>query len=220
MENAFLKRKTGNGSAYNYELSPLIENFTFYDFIDEAKKEPPKDHGAFLVITNKQYIIGYNAGFGNGTHMSAFARTFKDINGGGIIGIEHDAILLSIKCQKNYLTAKICYESCRNNLYRNPNYKGTITFELSSIDYKITKEQFDVFEIFYNDYNEDIKYITKKNDIYVRFSYLDEKGNLIKSKTTDLDELYNYLLNNIDYNKQIEEETVILGKAKKIQTLS
>ena len=30
MNNAFLARKTGKGSNYNYELMPLINNFTFY----------------------------------------------------------------------------------------------------------------------------------------------------------------------------------------------
>ena len=63
MDNAFLARKTGGGSAYNYDLTPLIENFTFYDFV--TKIENNQDHGGFLVITDNQYIIGYNAGFGS-----------------------------------------------------------------------------------------------------------------------------------------------------------
>ena len=59
------QNRNDNGRDYNYDITPLIQNFDFYDFIDYAErfKEEIKDYGAFIVITNKQYIIGYNASF-------------------------------------------------------------------------------------------------------------------------------------------------------------
>lgn len=207
MDNAFLARKTGGGSAYNYDLTPLIENFTFYDFVTIAKKEQLEDHGGFLVITNNQYIIGYNAGFGSGTHQSAFARTIVDINNYSKrkITSDQDAITLYRKCALNYITARITYEK----------NKGHITFNLNNFGGKITREQFETFKDFYNDYNEDIKWITKRYDFAVVFYYTDKFGKKQRIETDNLDELYNYFEQNIDYNKVIEEEQIIIGKERK-----
>ena len=94
--NSYIARKNGNGSAYNYDLGPLIYNFSFDTFILDAEKskEGLQEHGAFLIITNNQYIIGYNAGYGTGTHISAFARTTKDMFGGGSILNQNEAFKL------------------------------------------------------------------------------------------------------------------------------
>lgn len=218
-ERAFYNRKTGGGSNYNYELSPLIENFTFYDFVTTAEKSKENlgDYGGFLVITNNQYIIGYNAGFGKGTHISAFARTMIDINTPSKRNItsDQDAIKLSRKCKQNYIIARIVYESHKDNETGKIECSGSITFNLCPLDGKITPSQFETFKQFYNDYNEDIKYITKKYSFYVTVDYKDEYGKKQYKILKDLDWLYNYLEQNIDCNKVIEEEQIIIGKERK-----
>lgn len=215
MDNAFLARKTGGGSAYNYDLTPLIENFTFYDFV--TKIENNQDHGGFLVITDNQYIIGYNAGFGSGTHLSAFARTIVDINEGPDRNIitDHEAIILSKKCSLNYITARIIYECVGEDIYGRQMYSGYINFNLNEFGRKITPNQFASFKEFYDDYNEDIKYVTKNYNFTVSIHYTDEFGKKISKESKSLDELYYYLENNIDYNKVIEEEKIIIGKERK-----
>ena len=215
MDNAFLDRKTGGGSKYNYDLEPLISNFTFYDFV--TKIESSEEHGAFLVITNNQYIIGYNAGFGAGTHLSAFARTEQDINDNSKSSInnDQDAIRLSRKCATNYITARIIFERTGENNYGRPTYSGYIHFNLKEFGGKITPSQFEMFKEFYEDYNEDIKYITARYNFIVSINYVDSNKKSIRKEAKDLDELYNYLEQNIDNNKVIEEEKIIIGKERK-----
>ena len=219
--NAFFARKSGGGSKYNYDLGPLISNFDFDTFIRyaEKSKEELKDHGAFLVITNKQYIIGYNAGFGVGTHLSALARTTKDILfGGGSISNQNEAFQLAGICCRNYITARIVYECAGYNEIHRPVYSGYINFNLNEFDNKITLEQFEQFKTFYNDYNEDIKYVTKKyglNKFYVRFCYKDQNGNGKENISDSLDALYNHLSNSIDSEKTIINEYQIITENSK-----
>lgn len=218
--NGYIARKNGGGSSYNYDLIPLIDNFSFDTFIQDAEKSKDglQEHGAFLVITNKQYIIGYNAGYGAGTHLSAFARTTKDMFGGGSISNQNEAFKLTGICCRNYITARIVYECVSYNENRRPIYSGYINFNLNEFDNKITLEQFETFKAFYDDYNEDIKYVTKKygsNKFYVRFCYKDQNDTGKENVSASLDELYNHLSNSIDQEKIIFDEFEIIGKNKK-----
>ena len=99
----FYNRKSGLGSSWNYDLIPLITNFSFYKFISDAKSD---EFGGFIVITDKQYIIGYNAGFGYGTHASSFTRVMKDINGGGRINSAKELMNLTNECCKKFIVAR------------------------------------------------------------------------------------------------------------------
>lgn len=220
--SGYIARKGGGGSAYNYDLAPLISNFDFDTFIQDAEKSKDglQEHGAFLVVTNKQYIIGYNAGFGAGTHISALARTTKDILfGGGSISNQNEAFQLTGICCRNYITARIVYECVGYNENHRPIYAGYINFNLNEFDNKITLEQFEIFKTFYNDYNEDIKYVTKKyglNKFYVRFCYKDQNGKGNENISDSLDELYNHLSNNIDKEKTvINEYQIIMNNSHK-----
>ena len=172
-------QKRDKGSDYNFELQPLIENFNFYDFVSYAEygKKEMQDYGGFLVITDKQYVIGYNAWFGQGTHMGSFARTMKDMHGGGVISTQRDAFHLEFLCTRKYLTARIVYECLGTDEFDRPLYSGYINFGLS--DYKPTPEQFEVFKKFYEDYNDDLKKVITKYGIkkfYVRYYYKNEHG--------------------------------------------
>lgn len=216
---AFTSRKSGGGSACNYDIEPLIENFTFYDFITTAEKskEELTDHGAFLIITNNQYIIGYNAGFGVGAHAPAFARAILALNGKKDQNISghNEASILGGSMDNQYVKARILYECCGHNENGRPIYSGKIHFSLIPLGSKITPNQFETFKDFYNDYNDDIKYMSQKYDFSVCFCYKDENGKTQNSITKDLDALYNYLAENIDYNRIITEETTIIGTERK-----
>lgn len=218
MMNDYFNRG-GQGTGYNYDLAPLIENFTFYDFIKEGMKiKEHQDFGGFLVITNNQYIVGYTKNFGKGTHLSAYARTMNDINERGYIRTDAEALSISNECQRNYITARIVCEYKGDNENRIATYESYINFDFSKLGYKITPEQFETFKEFYNTYNEDIKYVSKRYGFYVRFSYKDENGSVKYNISNDLDTLYNYLSQNIDYNKTAKEEIIIIGKERKNKT--
>ena len=202
------------GSGYNYDLLPLIKNFSFLEFIYNALKnnENSDDYGAFLVITNNQYIIGYNSELGRGTHISSFARTMKNLNGGGRIDRDSDALKLNRECRNNFLTARVLYE-CNSQTENGRNmYSGCIDFSLGT--QMITKDQFEVFKKFYEDYNKEIEIVIKKcslKNFCVWLSYRDENGKLCVDKSGNLDNLYKYLENHIDENKELEDDKIILG---------
>ena len=155
--NSYYNRKVGGGSNYNFELEPLINNFSFIDFISEGIEYQYDDYGAFLVITDKQYIIGYNAGFGVGGHHSAFARVFKDICGGGTINNDRDMVRLCSSCKSNFLIARIVFEKVYDDCV------GCIRFIYPKDG--ITAEQFTVFEKFYEDYNKEISLTVRRYGI-------------------------------------------------------
>ena len=219
-KNAFYNNKNNEGSAYNYDLTPLIDNFSFYDFITYAHKNNLKDedYGGFLVITQKQYIVGYNSSFGTGTHLSSFARTMQDLKGGGFISNLSDALYLTTECTDNYLTAVIVYENTLDNMNSKPIYRGYINFEVPD---RISPKTYKVFEKFYEDFNEDIKYITNKyNTFEVIFNSKDQNGKKKIINSKDLELLKEYLNSIIDENKKdYEIDESLIGITPKTKAL-
>ena len=215
------KRKVGRGSNFNYDLYPLINNFSFYDLVEYAteqdkidSEEKLEDYGAFFVITDKQYIIGYTAGNGAGTHKSAFARVQKELQGGGEISTLADAKILTEKCLKNNITARIYYaKSYLNNFL---NYSGHIDLDLT--DTNITPEKFELFKQLYDKYNNELLYLNSKGKIFqVEYTYLD-KNRVLRHESNSLDSLYLYLEQNItkENNNSNNEEIIIGETIKKI----
>ena len=200
---AYYGRKNGDGFYYNYDLKPLIDNFDFLEFINNTTNN---DYGAFLVITNNQYIIGYNSGYGLGTHRVAFARVMKDILTGGQIKSEQEINKLYQECTKKFLTSRITYDYKGRNENGIPLYTGALYFKMPETN-TITKEQFEVFKQFYEDYDKEIKLIIRKygiNKFNVQYEYIDNEGTKTMKITSSLDELYEYLESYVDENKILE----------------
>lgn len=213
LEKGFYAPKGGNGSTYNYDLTPFIENFSFYDYIDyaESHKDQIEDYGAFLVITDRQYVLGYNSGFGTGTHLSSFARTVKDIKGGGLINGIQEAMNLNIECEDNYLTAVIVYEQTRKDINSKPIYMGHISFDLTR---PVSEKEYLSFRQFYEDNNEELNYVKRKfkGKFAITCSYIDSNKNRRVVEVNSLDQIDEYLKRHIDYNKIVPEDKVIIGK--------
>ena len=210
--NDYIKKAT-HSSKYNFQLEPLIKNFSFLDFIKNGIKNKAVDYGAFLVITGKQYVVGYNSSFGLGSHLGAFARTFVDIFGGGNIARDIDAIRYSLRCEQSFITARIVLEYVNNALYKffNAGYIFLIV-----PDDGISYSQYEVFEQFYEDYNSEIKLGSKycgNNKFKVEFRYTDVDGTKLTSSTDSLDSFKEYLKTRINPNKTLNFDTseIILG---------
>ena len=127
-KEAFYVNKNTGGNDYNFDLSELCKNFSFFDFIHSVQSGTVRYNGGFLVCTPKQYIVGYNARFGSGTHNASFARFMKDIHGGGIIASDAELIRLSDECKNNYLYAKMLFENIDINIFNTNNSRGFIDF--------------------------------------------------------------------------------------------
>ena len=201
-------RKNGYSSMYNFNLQELISDFSFYDFINMPPKKDAFDYGAFAVFTDNQYVIGYNSGYGIGTHYSSFARFMKDISGGGNISSIEEAYKLSDKCQMNYITIKINYEEIKNiwdiESRRTGGVRITIPFRGISLN------QYKLFKKFYDKYNEDLKYAIQKSNGTFDVSY---QGLRIKTvgKLNSLDEVLKYVEEHVDndFIPKSENEIII-----------
>lgn len=178
-QEMFFNRRSGSGSRFNYDLDPLINDFDFYNFCASAYGD---DYGGFLAITDKQFAVGYNAGFGQGSHASSFARFIKDIHGGGDFSAS-ECNMLSSCTSMMYITARIEYE------YVGDHYEGYIHFSFPRV---ITPDEFETFKTFYNKYNDDLKYVCNKFNFHVSFGAYQYKS---------LDEVYKYIEKNVETDK-------------------
>ena len=215
----FLSKRDGStGSTYNFDLFPLMKDFSFYDFCYECRQmdyDLVKDHGGLLVITDKQYIVTHNSSFGLGTHMGAGARIYKDLHGGGEILTDQEAISLFAKCSNEYVTARFLYEYVGEDGYHRPIFQGYIHFDLIRMgkNKEITEGMFNNFAQFYEDYAEEIKLVNKKYGLVVSFCHRDEKGRTIRDESPNLDNVYNYLKTRVNKNIETDDNEVIIGKS-------
>lgn len=211
LKMGFYQNRSDKGKNYNYELNDLIRNFDFYEFIDYAEKykDELKDYGAFIVITGKQYIIGYNASFGEGTHLSSFARVMKDLKGGGTILNSFEAKHLTDECINKYITGRIMYERCES--FGRPKCDGHISFDL--VGKTFTFDQLFVFQKFNEAYGLEIKRIIKKygmSKFKIVVNFINEDGVLDSLYTDNLDDVYNLIEKQTVFENEIEDE-IILG---------
>ena len=206
IRNSQISRKSGNGSSFNYELEPLITNFSFYDFINVAHKtnDELQDHGAFLVVTDKQYIIGYNGGFGLGTHLCSFGRVYKDINGGGNINMHSDGMILSDKCENRFITARIVYERTSSG------FGGYIKFKFP--EKRITLLKLEVFKKFVDDYGTEVNAIVNKYGIKLE-CYYTENGIMYSKTVETLEDVLEIAISITSEDSQItsSDDEVIIG---------
>lgn len=206
----FLSRKTGTlGNKYNFDLQEMINNFNFNDFCRYADEES----GAFVAITNKQYIIGYNSSFGDGSHIASLARVMKDISGGGKILTDYEAGTLSNEFRSKYLWGRIIYRKTKTIDSHVPHESyGSIGFDFSCN--KITSLEYEMFCKFYDDFNEEIKEVCNLYNFYIVFCYV-ENDELKSKPLKDLDFIKEYMANNINDNIDIDDEVIINKKFNK-----
>lgn len=207
---AYYGKKEKNGNSYNYDLIPLIKNFNFTEFLSTDTKT---EHGAVLVITNKQYIIGYTAEYGLGTHKSAFARIMKSLHKGKRIQDSNEVKKLEEECTQKFITARILYDYRGDNEYGIQQYSGAIYFQFPKDD-TITKMQYELFKMFYEEYNKEIKMLIRKygiNKFKIQYGHIDETGTKEIKNVDSLDDIYTYLEKRVDTNKNIDitEEQII-----------
>lgn len=170
---AFGNRKN-NVYGYKFDLDELINHFSqdgFRGFIQRGRSiNGAPEFGGFMVITDKQYILGYNANLGQGTHTSAYANCMSLLKGNDINN-DNDVIYLSSECQKNFITVRFVYEKMGRNQYGTWDYEGRILFDFGSLD--ITPGKLKALENFCNEYSQEFKYITEYYKFKIFYSYLD-----------------------------------------------
>jgi hypothetical protein len=190
LEQAYSSRdRVYSHDSYNFDLKPLIERFSFYDLIQNkfdvsydnpydygnTKIKTVNEHGGFLVITDKQYILSYNSEFGSGSHHCSFARCMADLQGGKRISNHEDSIYYKNLCEKEFITARITYEKLGNNQYGYPVYSGRILFNFGLEP--ITEGKLKAFEQFYNDHVRELNSVCQRYNFSIEYmcSYYTQK---------------------------------------------
>ena len=217
IEKAYGNRKNNcSGDIYNFDLKPLIENFSFYDFVTTSRRyNVINEHGGFLVITDKQYVLGYNSDFGKGTHTSSYARCYADFEGGKLINTYEDSLYYSSKCQSDFITARITFEKTGNNANGYPVFSGRIYFNFGKTP--ITQGKLDVLEQFYKDNAEEIHSICERYNIIIEYAVND----LIEKNCT-LEAVMKYARFHMDPEAPCiskEDETIIGKTIKQAKTI-
>lgn len=208
-----------SGNNINFDLDELTNNFNFYDYCSDAKYgEGDKDACAFLVISDNQCILGYNSNFGDGGHIFSFALVDNLIYHSGRNISKYDEVMkyakeLSSRC----ITARIIYNKNKNSINSHQSSSsGYMNFDL--MNKKISSDQFKMFEKFYEKYNEDLEYVCKKFNFKIYFYYR-KNEKLFCDENINLDDVYEYMKNNIDYNKEKYDEKILSCSAIKKEDL-
>ena len=174
---------------HNFNINDLISNFTLDDFIGRGKKLGLYNNSAVLLITNKQYILSWTNNFGMGFHYEILAQIYKYITEGSPIKNSLEEFKLERKVSK-YMHAKLFYLNGSGKM---------VFYSLESLNYKNYK----IFLNFYNDYNGILEKICNENDFEIAFK---NKNNNKMISSKNLDKLLEYLQNNLDFNKFIQDD--------------
>lgn len=205
----FFANKDSNIVNYNFDLKELTNNFSLFDFIKNAniacRQNIGDDFGGFLVCTPKQYVFGYNSGFGVGAHIASYARVMKDILGGGKITSLQEFTKLGTMCSEKYLCGRLVYENVGFDEYGMPILTGELNILIRG---SINSGIFESFKKFYEDYNSEIGLVSKNLNRKFKVTYFDRDTHK-RVESNNLDLLYNYLENHIDSNLENEDETII-----------
>lgn len=187
---------------YNFPLNAMLISgeMDFYKFIQNGKKYD--SNGAFLIITEQQYIIGINAWDGAGSHNYSHARVNLELNNHHpetltLTQIAQEAIDL----EKNFIV--IDFE------YATRQYEQTIKeIRVYLPRKKISQFELQSFENFYNEYQEAIKF----GEFPVSYRIKNSEGKNEWYLLNDIDELLTFFKNNVDEvitEKQATNESII-----------
>ena len=194
---------------YNFDLLPLIDNFSIVDFCYDAIKNirNADDLGGFAVITPKQIVFGYNDNFGTGTHLIAYARAYADINGLGKIQDEYVLNKYLERCKSEYVTCRLTADVVSK--------KGRVEYKFGffvSFPDNMTYELYDMFKEFYDKYNEDIAYVNKKYGLKTCCCRIDEEGVKAYQYYDDLTPILEYIeKESTRFQHSEEKNEIILG---------
>ena len=137
---------------YNFPVDIMDASSDLLDLIKQSKEcEEGIENGAVLLITEKQYIMAYNRGMGNGPHDATIARLYADITDQAELGF------LSIM--------KYCHKAedtlIHARIYSEKETKMSQVNKIFSFsgkrEKKITQKEFNSFMDFYNEYAWAIK---------------------------------------------------------------
>ena len=233
MSNDSSDELTKNQAAYLGYFSDIPE-FNKYDIVEDSlagfsfdkffKYYPyyEHDYGGFVIITDKQYLIGFNKNKqGVEKHCDAIAKTYMKLHNLPDLPCAtlEEKLRSKVKAVKyfyaageEYICARFDFEkksefrSANNEFEKGkPNeYQVVLSFDITKtkLNYRNIKQ----FIKFYEQYNDDIAYYSKHFDFPVEFVY----GNDKKDKPShSLDNMLAYLENYLmEHKDELDKEPI------------
>lgn len=231
--NETTKELTQNQAAYLSYFSDIGE-FNKYDLVSESLAGfsfdkffknymyYEKDYGGFIIITDKQFLVGFNKNQrGLEHHCDAIAKTYMTLH--KLPDLQYQtpeekeksqiqAVKYFFAAGEEYMCARFDYE--KKSQYQRmdgefekgkPNeYEGVLSFDISNT--KINYKNYKQFLKFYLQYNDDIEYYSKHLNFPVEFVY-DKDGK--KELWHNLDKMKDYLEKYLEENKdKISTESI------------
>ena len=138
---------------YSASILPMIEEFDLVKLMSNPCRGDQFDNGGFLVLTDHQYIVGYNLEFGMRSHELSFACiTGELLRRSESIG-PHNCFQEYDTCVSTYFTASIhCEERNYFMSFNLCELQDDGSYQMK----KITNGQLEAFKNFYDKYNETI----------------------------------------------------------------
>ena len=186
--------KSRTHASCNFDLDEHVRKFDLFEFCYDKSGT---DRYGFLVVMNDRYLMGYNASYGLGTHIGAFARVMQNQNGGGIILNDQEAYSLSEMCSSKFIVSSIMHEYVGDMLIKENKYKNYMSFEFKNNSYN--SEVINTFKKFYDENNSNIIYLANKFDFKVIFCYK-RNEKLLFDKSSNLDNVYEFVTNMKNFN--------------------
>ena len=160
----YLNHKTFYGQGhdeYNFPVDIMEDSSDLLDLLKQSKDcEEGIENGAVLLITEKQYIMAFNRGMGNGPHDSTIARIFSDITDQKELGFV-TIMLYCHKAEASLIHARIYAEK---ETKMSPVSK-ILAFSFNR-EKKISQKEFNSFMDFYNEY----AWVIKRENFKVSFA--------------------------------------------------
>ncbi len=199
--NGHYRNQTKRVDEYNYDIYPLLTEFSFLDYVSQALSDNVEglDYNAVLIITDNQYILTQTEGYGRGPHRKTFANIMREITDGQPIYDDRDSIEYYTMCEYRFITARL-------NIMKTATGKFVATFYFELTNYnktnkEITHAMFNSFMQFYNQYNDEIKLIKNKIPTFVVGYKYYKDGRAITVETNSLDSIKRLLEQQINYDK-------------------
>ena len=200
-----------NDSLAGFSFDKLFKNYMYHD----------KDYGGFIIITDKQFLVGYNKSQqGVEHHCDAIAKAYVTLHKLPNLPCSNDierkksmieAVKYYYAAGEEYICARFDFE--KKSAYKTvggefekgkPNeYEGVLSFDISNT--KINYKNYKQFLEFYLAYNDDIEFYSKHYNFPVEFVYDKDK----KVVSHNLDALKDYLEKYLEQNKdKINKESI------------
>lgn len=191
---------------YNFPIDVMKDSSDLLDLIKQAKEyEEGIENGAVLLITEKQYIMAFNRGMGNGPHNATIARAYADITDQSELGF-FTVMKYCHKAEETLIHARIFAEK-ETQLSK---VSKILSFSFNR-EKKISRKEYNSFLDFYNEYAWVFKRENFKTSFAGKTMTLDEIKILLESMIDEEFELSSIFTDNeiiIGQETNIEEKNI------------